>query len=76
MYIQGQFITENYTKLTKFLLTLKQYLCSGAGGIGGIFINERYTKNGGSQTFPMLQGWWGNNIKTKFMMKEGIYDIF
>ncbi|XP_054158129.1 kynureninase-like isoform X2 [Oppia nitens] len=47
-----------------------KYLCSGAGGIGGIYVNEQYTENGGSATFPMLQGWWGNSIKTKFLMKD------
>jgi kynureninase len=46
-------------------------LNSGAGGIGGIFIHEKHTEKGGSSQFPMLQGWWGNNIKTKFLMKDG-----
>jgi kynureninase len=46
-------------------------LNSGAGGIGGIFINEKHTEKGGNSLFPMLQGWWGNNIKTKFLMKDG-----
>ncbi|CAG2182361.1 unnamed protein product, partial [Oppiella nova] len=40
-----------------------KYLNSGAGGIGGIFVNEKFTEKGGCETFPMLQGWWGNNLK-------------
>ena len=46
-----------------------QYLNSGAGGIGAIYVNDRYLSEY-SETFPMYQGWWGNNNKTKFMMKE------
>jgi hypothetical protein len=46
-------------------------LNSGAGGIGGIFVHEKHTEKGGNSQFPMLQGWWGNNIKTKFLMKDG-----
>lgn len=46
-----------------------KYLCSGAGGIGAIFVHEKYFERD-CDSFPMLQGWWGNNMKTKFMMKE------
>lgn len=38
--------------------------------MGAIYINEKYFDTINSETFPMYQGWWGNNNKTKFMMKE------
>lgn len=37
--------------------------------MGAIYVNDRYLTEY-SETFPMYQGWWGNNNKTKFMMKE------
>lgn len=37
--------------------------------MGAIYINDRYLAEY-SETFPMYQGWWGNNNKTKFLMKE------
>ncbi|XP_017461854.1 PREDICTED: kynureninase-like [Rhagoletis zephyria] len=46
-----------------------KYLNSGAGGMGAIYVNDRYLTEY-RETFPMYQGWWGNNNKTKFMMKE------
>lgn len=46
-------------------------MCSGAGAIGCIFIHEDISeKNHGDPKFPMLQGWWGNSLKTKFMMND------
>ncbi|UXI21453.1 hypothetical protein NH340_JMT07396 [Sarcoptes scabiei] len=46
-----------------------KYMNSGAGCIGGIYINDRFLSQH-SSTFPMYQGWWGNNVRTKFLMKE------
>lgn len=37
--------------------------------MGAIYVNDRYFAES-SDNFPMYQGWWGNNNKTKFMMKE------
>lgn len=48
-----------------------QYLNSGPGCLGAMFVHERLTENGGDATFPMFRGWWGNNMKTRFLMKEG-----
>ncbi|XP_015789048.1 kynureninase [Tetranychus urticae] len=47
-----------------------KYLNSGPGCIGAIFVHQRLTEKGGTSQFPMLKGWWGNNMKTKFLMKD------
>ncbi|KPI84216.1 putative kynureninase [Leptomonas seymouri] len=41
------------------------YLNSGPGNIGAIFVHNRHTSN---TTTPLkyLKGWWGNDIKTRF----------
>lgn len=41
-----------------------KYLSSGAGGMAGIFIHERYTH----ADLPKLTGWWGHRIETRFEM--------
>ena len=43
---------------------------SGAGGIGAIYVNERFLKSGSTDFIPMYKGWWGNNLKTKFLMSD------
>lgn len=48
-----------------------KYLCSGPGGIGCIFVNERFFKNENNQTIPLLRAWWGNKTETKFQMNKG-----
>ncbi|OTF72588.1 kynureninase-like protein, partial [Euroglyphus maynei] len=45
-----------------------KYMNAGAGSMGAIYVNEKYFANY-SETFPMYQGWWGNNVQTKFLMK-------
>ncbi|KAH9415567.1 hypothetical protein DERP_000053 [Dermatophagoides pteronyssinus] len=45
-----------------------KYMNAGAGSMGAIYVNEKYFTNY-SETFPMYQGWWGNNVETKFLMK-------
>ncbi|KAI8374999.1 kynureninase [Choanephora cucurbitarum] len=42
-----------------------KYLNSGPGGIGGVFIHEKY-KNDTSR--PRLAGWWGYQKETRFEM--------
>lgn len=42
-----------------------KYLNSGAGGIAGLFIHEKY-KNDTSR--PRLAGWWGNDKENRFEM--------
>lgn len=44
-----------------------KYLNAGPGGIGGFFINEKFSKD---VTLPRLAGWWGNNETERFQMKE------
>lgn len=44
---------------------------AGAGCIGAAFVHERFTEAGASEMFPMLKGWWGNTMKTKFLMRDG-----
>ncbi|KAI9006677.1 kynureninase [Phycomyces nitens] len=43
-----------------------KYLNSGPGGIGGLFIHEKYAND---TTRPRLAGWWGNEKKNRFEMK-------
>ncbi len=45
-----------------------KYLNSGPGGVGGVYIHERY---GNDPTFLRLAGWWGNEEKTRFKMEKG-----
>lgn len=48
-----------------------KYLNSGPGGIGGIFVHEKYTKDNSPENFsPRLAGWWGNNGAERFKMLE------
>lgn len=49
-----------------------KYLCTSPGGIGCIFVNERFTKKDAlNDQMPMLRAWWGNNTETKFQMNKG-----
>ncbi|KAK8440933.1 Kynureninase (L-kynurenine hydrolase) [Candidozyma auris] len=48
-----------------------KYLNSGPGGIAGIFVHERHTKNNSKVNYPpRLAGWWGNNAAERFKMLE------
>lgn len=48
-----------------------KYLNAGPGGIGGIFVNERFTQNNCEEDFsPRLAGWWGTNAAERFQMLE------
>ncbi|KAG0168969.1 Kynureninase (L-kynurenine hydrolase) [Apophysomyces sp. BC1034] len=42
-----------------------KYLNSGAGGIAGLFIHEKYAKDFDK---PRLAGWWGNDKSNRFEM--------
>lgn len=45
-----------------------KYLNSGAGGLGGAYINEKHNR----RSKPKLDGWWGNASETRFDMHEEI----
>lgn len=45
-----------------------KYLNSGPGGIGGLFIHDRYAN---SHDLPRFAGWWGYDEETRFLMKKG-----
>ena len=45
-----------------------KYLNSGPGGVGGIYVHERF---GNDPDFFRLAGWWGNDEKTRFKMQKG-----
>lgn len=45
-----------------------KYLNSGPGGVGGIFVHEKWGNN--PDTFR-LAGWWGNEEGDRFEMKKG-----
>lgn len=44
-----------------------KYLSSGPGNGGGIYIHERFVAN---PNFDHLAGWWGNDLRTRFEMRE------
>ena len=44
-----------------------QYLNSGPGGIGGLFVHEKH--HGTNMT--KLQGWWSHKLETRFLMNNG-----
>ena len=44
-----------------------KYLNSGPGGVGGIFVHEKYAHD---TSFPRFAGWWGTNEKTRFAMER------
>ncbi|KAI1884902.1 hypothetical protein AGOR_G00214670 [Albula goreensis] len=43
-----------------------KYLNSGAGGLAGAFIHEKHAHT----VKPALLGWWGHNLKTRFVMNN------
>lgn len=48
-----------------------KYLNAGPGGIAGIFVHERHTKDNSKEHYPpRLAGWWGNNPIERFKMLE------
>lgn len=48
-----------------------KYLNAGPGGIAGIFVHEKHTKDNSRSSFPpRLAGWWGNNASDRFKMLE------
>lgn len=47
-----------------------KYLNSGPGGCSGVFVHARHANN---PDLPRFAGWWGNDEKTRFLMKKGFY---
>ncbi|KAF7716193.1 Kynureninase 1 [Penicillium ucsense] len=48
-----------------------KYLNSGPGGMAAVFVHERHGQVDDQQNFrPRLAGWWGNDLKTRFQMKN------
>lgn len=45
-----------------------KYLNSGPGGVGGVFVNEKF---GNDPAFFRLAGWWGNEEDQRFKMRKG-----
>lgn len=53
-----------------------KYLNAGPGGIGGIYVHERHTKDNAKDHFtPRLAGWWGNDAGERFKMLESFDPI-
>lgn len=49
-----------------------KYLNSGPGGIAGVFVHERHTKN---DTLPRFAGWWGHDKESRFLMESDYVPI-
>jgi kynureninase len=49
-----------------------KYLNSGPGGVGGLFVNEKYAV---AKDIPRFAGWWGHNEKERFLMKKGFKPV-
>jgi kynureninase len=49
-----------------------KYLNAGPGGIAGIFVHEKHTKN---VDLPRFAGWWGHDKDTRFLMKPEFIPI-
>jgi kynureninase len=49
-----------------------KYLNSGPGGVGGLFVNQKYAT---AKDLPRFAGWWGHNEKERFLMKKGFKPI-
>jgi kynureninase len=47
-----------------------KYLNGGPGGVAGIFVHERHSKD---ESLPRFAGWWGNDESTRFDMKKGFH---
>jgi len=45
-----------------------KYLNSGPGGVGGVFVHEKWHKNTEINRFA---GWWGHQEETRFKMQKG-----
>uniref|UniRef100_A0A915E8J9 Aminotransferase class V domain-containing protein n=1 Tax=Ditylenchus dipsaci TaxID=166011 RepID=A0A915E8J9_9BILA len=43
-----------------------KYGCSGAGGLGGVFVHSRYANDLGSR--ERMLGWWSHKMSTRFLM--------
>lgn len=48
-----------------------KYLNAGPGGVAGCFVNSKYRDD---NSIPRFAGWWGHNVKTRFMMPEN-FDV-
>jgi kynureninase len=44
-----------------------KYLNSGPGGVGGVFIHEKHSKE---FSLPRFTGWWGHDKSTRFKMDK------
>lgn len=47
-----------------------KYLNSGPGSVGGYYVNRRHHENIKKGDGPILAGWWGVDIKKRFLMKH------
>lgn len=50
-----------------------KYLNSGAGGVGGAFVNKKYAEQTDLQR---LAGWWGHKEEERFQMKKGFKPMY
>lgn len=50
-----------------------KYLNSSPGGVGGVFIHEKYAEK---YELPRFGGWWGHNEQERFQMKKGFKPMY
>lgn len=43
-----------------------KYMNSGPGGVAGIYVHEKYSKQ---KDIARFEGWWGNDAQSRFLMK-------
>lgn len=47
-----------------------KYLNSGPGSVGGYYVNRRHNENIKNGNGTILAGWWGVDLKKRFLMKH------
>ncbi len=45
-----------------------KYLNGGPGSVAGAFVHEKHFRAADERTIPRLEGWWGNDPATRFLM--------
>lgn len=52
-----------------------KYVNSGPGAVAGAFVHERHLDRPDFEAMARLEGWWGNDPKTRFRMTEEFHPV-